>query len=334
MIFKKEKNWRIFFVSLLILSYFLFCLIPITLAATPIESTVKIYKLNVPIGEWTHIAIGGKDPNPFGFYFQLWYNFILGTIGILATVMIIIGGFQWLVSRGNASQVKEGQDRIFSALIGLALAFLAYTILYLINPQLTSLNFHSNLLTAITYTQSAEERAKLESHSDTQGRTTGAPSGSAEGNAQRENSENEARIRQQLQNASVTIMSSDGTGNPCPPGTDGILGNCTNVAGLNEATVNAIIQMKNNCEQNYPGGNQAQCVELTGGSELGHHNNYNNDGSYAGNQFDIQRNGTQMDAYFQNGWNDVGNGHYQQTFSGTTYDCWQEDASHYHCEEV
>ena len=153
MIFQKEKNWRLFFVSLVILSYFLFFLIPIVQARV-IEGAPKanIYILNVPIGKLTYVPTGGLNPNPFGEYFKLWYGFILGTIGILATVMIIIGGFQWLISRGNASQVKEGQDRIFAALIGLALAFLAYTILYLINPELTNINIQANLLKPIKFT--------------------------------------------------------------------------------------------------------------------------------------------------------------------------------------
>ena len=153
---KKNKIKIFIIITLLIINIFF---VTAVLAAAPAGISGNNsgcpngqYCFNVPIGTRTSIPIGG---NPFGDYFKLWYGFILGTIGILATVMIIIGGFQWLVSRGNTSQVKEGQDRIFAALTGLALAFLAYTILYLINPQLTSINFHSGLLTAINYQDQA-----------------------------------------------------------------------------------------------------------------------------------------------------------------------------------
>ncbi|HNZ73158.1 MAG TPA: hypothetical protein PKG73_00945, partial [bacterium] len=72
-------------------------------------------------------------------YIKTWYNFIIGAIGILATVMIMYGGLKWLTSRGNSAVISNAKEKIFSALIGLVLVFLSYTILYLVNPNLVNI---------------------------------------------------------------------------------------------------------------------------------------------------------------------------------------------------
>ncbi len=89
--------------------------------------------LNVPIGEVTKVA-------NFSEYVKLWYNFVLGTVGIVAAVMIMWGGFKWLTSRGESEAIKDAKERIIGAITGLVLAFLSYTILFLINPNLVYLS--------------------------------------------------------------------------------------------------------------------------------------------------------------------------------------------------
>jgi len=96
------------------------------------EQEWKPIILNVPIA-------GIKEVSNFGTYFQLWYSFAIGAVGVLATVMIMWGGFKWLTSRGNSGVISESKQIIWSAIIGVVLAFLSYTILYLINPQLTTI---------------------------------------------------------------------------------------------------------------------------------------------------------------------------------------------------
>ncbi len=78
------------------------------------------------------------DRGTLGKYVSAWYGFIIGTVGILATIMIMYGGFKWMTSRGG-SGINDAKDIIWSALIGLTLAFLSYTILYLINPDLLTI---------------------------------------------------------------------------------------------------------------------------------------------------------------------------------------------------
>ncbi len=87
-------------------------------------------KLNVPLAGKTCIS-------DFATYFQTIYSFILGAVAILSTVMIMWGGFKWLTSRGSSGDIGEAKKIITSSIIGLVLAFLSFTILYLVNPKLT-----------------------------------------------------------------------------------------------------------------------------------------------------------------------------------------------------
>lgn len=55
-------------------------------------------------------------------------NILLYIIGIIAVIMIVVGGVRYTVSNGNASQVKEAKDTILYAVIGLIVAIMAYAI--------------------------------------------------------------------------------------------------------------------------------------------------------------------------------------------------------------
>jgi len=64
------------------------------------------------------------------------YKWALLVAGIIATVMIILGGFTYLTSGGDATQAGQGKERITGAVFGLILLVSSYMILYLINPDL------------------------------------------------------------------------------------------------------------------------------------------------------------------------------------------------------
>lgn len=55
-------------------------------------------------------------------------NWIFGIIGIVAVVMIIIGGFNFMTSAGDPGKVKKGKDTILYGIIGLVVALLAFAI--------------------------------------------------------------------------------------------------------------------------------------------------------------------------------------------------------------
>ncbi len=54
---------------------------------------------------------------------------ILGLSGSVMLVMVVYGGFLWLVSAGNSSRVEQGKKVLSSSLIGLIIVFGAYTLI-------------------------------------------------------------------------------------------------------------------------------------------------------------------------------------------------------------
>ncbi|MDO8593264.1 MAG: pilin [bacterium] len=67
------------------------------------------------------------------------YKYAIGIVGILAAVVLMIGGVLWIVAGGNATAIGEAKAWIGAALTGLVLALLSYTILATINPALVNL---------------------------------------------------------------------------------------------------------------------------------------------------------------------------------------------------
>ena len=55
-------------------------------------------------------------------------NTLLLLIGIVAVIMIIIGGFQYIMSTGDQNRTRVAKDTILYAVIGLVVAVLAYSI--------------------------------------------------------------------------------------------------------------------------------------------------------------------------------------------------------------
>lgn len=73
-------------------------------------------------------------------------NYAMGIIVLLALLAILFAGVRWVLARGDASAIKEAKGMITGAVAGVCIAFGAYTILYVINPELTE--FKSIGLTA------------------------------------------------------------------------------------------------------------------------------------------------------------------------------------------
>lgn len=58
----------------------------------------------------------------------------MGLLGIVAVVIILIGGFKWMTAGGNEEGADEGKKWIFSGIIGLAIILSAYALAtYVIN---------------------------------------------------------------------------------------------------------------------------------------------------------------------------------------------------------
>lgn len=74
------------------------------------------------------------------------YIWSIGAAGLLALVMLIVGGYLVMTSGGNAQQASNGKSYITSSIVGLGLLLGAYFLLNTINPDLTNFNVNFDAL--------------------------------------------------------------------------------------------------------------------------------------------------------------------------------------------
>lgn len=55
-------------------------------------------------------------------------NLLLTALGIIAVIMIVIGGVRYTTSQGDSSGLKSAKDTIIYAVVGLVVAMLSYSI--------------------------------------------------------------------------------------------------------------------------------------------------------------------------------------------------------------
>lgn len=63
-------------------------------------------------------------------------NTVLYIVGVIAVIMLIIGGIKYVISGGDAKKVTDAKNTVLYAIIGLIIAFLAFAI---VNFVITSL---------------------------------------------------------------------------------------------------------------------------------------------------------------------------------------------------
>ncbi len=72
-------------------------------------------------------------------YIAAIYNYAIGIVGIVAVIVMMVGGFLWLTAGGNAGQITEAQNWIKASVVGLVIALSSYVILDQISPALVFL---------------------------------------------------------------------------------------------------------------------------------------------------------------------------------------------------
>ena len=65
-------------------------------------------------------------------------NTILYIVGIIAVIMLIIGGIKYVISGGDAKKVTDAKNTVLYAIIGLIIAFLAFAIVNFVISALPS----------------------------------------------------------------------------------------------------------------------------------------------------------------------------------------------------
>ena len=81
-------------------------------------------------------------------YIRVIYKYAIGIVGILAAVVLMIGGVMWIVAGGSATRIGEAKAWIGASLTGLLLALMSYLILATVNPALV--DFKTTPVTPVT----------------------------------------------------------------------------------------------------------------------------------------------------------------------------------------
>lgn len=136
---KLPKILIIFFITIFILQ--MAALVFLLLNPSEVSAQVQ-FEPQVGVGEfqkggsYTVSEDGSSKSNLIGKYIKAIYQYGTGVVGILAAVVLMIGGLLWLTAGGSQERVKSAQDWIKAALTGLVIALCSYIILLTINPDL------------------------------------------------------------------------------------------------------------------------------------------------------------------------------------------------------
>lgn len=111
-------------------------------------------------------SVESGDVPEFGEFVNGLFRIVIVVAAILAVIMIVIGGFQYMTTEAVGGK-GEGRERITSAVLGLLLVLISVVLLSIINPQITGLAIDFEPLSIVTgpppedtpeiLTQAAEE---------------------------------------------------------------------------------------------------------------------------------------------------------------------------------
>ena len=67
-------------------------------------------------------------------------NFLLYAIGVVSVIMLIIGGFRYVLSQGDQKAAESARNTILYAIIGIVIAILAFAIVRFVVGQFETSN--------------------------------------------------------------------------------------------------------------------------------------------------------------------------------------------------
>jgi hypothetical protein len=71
------------------------------------------------------LGLPDKDPREITIRTIQW---ALGMLGLVATIMIIIGGMNWMMSEGNEKKVEQSKKILSGAVVGLFIVMIAWAL--------------------------------------------------------------------------------------------------------------------------------------------------------------------------------------------------------------
>ena len=149
-----EKNFykkikKVFYLCLIILLFSIFARNLVLaegntnqaeLSNTTVDDSRTVYKLLAPLksSSGTVDSFNTAKDCAFGEYLNVMIDIFIGIAAVLAMLMIVIGGIEYMTSE-LASSKESGKSKITQAVLGLLLVLGAWLILNTLNPKLLSL---------------------------------------------------------------------------------------------------------------------------------------------------------------------------------------------------
>jgi hypothetical protein len=82
--------------------------------------------------EYLYLALIDTSPLPKPEANQARIDTILGVVfglmGLIAVLMLVIGGFKYIISKGDPREMAQAKNTIIYALVGLGVVIMSYTI--------------------------------------------------------------------------------------------------------------------------------------------------------------------------------------------------------------
>ena len=112
------------------------------LAASSVAAFAFVYSTSIvgatTISSWGATCMPGGVPTDIRKAIMNITNWILGFIAIIATLVIIYGGVQYLTAGGNEDNVGNAKKTISYGIIGVVIAGLAYAMVIVVSTVILS----------------------------------------------------------------------------------------------------------------------------------------------------------------------------------------------------
>ena len=122
----KKKLISLFIISLFIVPF---------LSITPVNADADfgIGHLDGTTEDSEGLVLGNRDPRSI--VTQI-INTALGFLGVIAVIIVLLGGFKWMTAGGNEDKVKEAKKLLGTGIIGLVIILAAWGIARFVLTQL------------------------------------------------------------------------------------------------------------------------------------------------------------------------------------------------------
>jgi hypothetical protein len=100
-------------------------LLIVAMAMAIIMPIMPVLAIELGTNAGSSIGLGAADPKVVAVNI---IHIVLGFLGLLAVIMILIGGFKWMTAGGNEDSVAEAKKIIIAAVIGLLIILASWAI--------------------------------------------------------------------------------------------------------------------------------------------------------------------------------------------------------------